>query len=120
MFVMGVNHEKYDNWLKIVSSASCTPLAKVTHDKFGIVEALMTMVHAITATQKTVYDSSEKPWCDGHGAAQNIIPASTGAAKGKVIPDLNGKLTGVALCVPTSSVSIVDLTCCLEGEACQV
>lgn len=117
MYVMSVNHHKYNSSQTIVSNASCTtnclaPLAKVIHDNFGIEEGLMTTVHAVTATQKTVDGVSSKAWRDGRGAGQNIIPASTGAAKavGKVIPELNGKLTGMAFRVPVANVSVVDLT----------
>merc|ERR1712209_248688 len=124
MFVMGVNEECYKKDMKVVSNASCTtnclaPLAKVINDNFGIVEGLMTTVHAATATQKTVDGPSNKNWRDGRGAGQNIIPSSTGAAKavGKVIPTLNGKLTGMAFRVPTPDVSVVDLTVRIEKEA---
>lgn len=123
MFVMGVNHTSYTNDMNFVSNASCTtnclaPVAKVLHDNFEIVEGLMTTVHATTATQKTVDGPSMKDWRGGRGAGQNIIPSSTGAAKavGKVIPDLNGKLTGMAFRVPTPDVSVVDLTARLGKE----
>jgi glyceraldehyde 3-phosphate dehydrogenase len=123
MFVMGVNDDSYDGE-QFVSNASCTtnclaPLAKVLHDNFGIKRGLMTTVHAATATQKTVDGPSKKDWRGGRGILENIIPSSTGAAKavGKVIPDLNGKLTGMAFRVPTSDVSVVDLTVELEKEA---
>ncbi|XP_054267548.1 glyceraldehyde-3-phosphate dehydrogenase 2 [Macrosteles quadrilineatus] len=124
MFVVGVNLDAYDPSYKVVSNASCTtnclaPLAKVIHDNFEIVEGLMTTVHATTATQKTVDGPSGKLWRDGRGAQQNIIPAATGAAKavGKVIPALNGKLTGMAFRVPVPNVSVVDLTVRLGKEA---
>lgn len=121
MFVMGVNHKELTDDVKIFSNASCTtnclaPLAKVIHDNFGIVEGLMTTVHATTATQKTVDGPSMKDWRGGRAALNNIIPSSTGAAKavGKVIPALNGKLTGMSFRVPTVDVSVVDLTVRLE------
>ena len=132
MFVMGVNHTQYDPSMNIVSNASCTtnclaPLAKVINDNFGIVDGLMTTVHSTTATQKTVDGASKKDWRGGRAASANIIPSSTGAAKavGKVIPELNGKLTGMAFRVPTVDVSVVDLTCNLAKpttmeEICKV
>ncbi|WP_379969628.1 type I glyceraldehyde-3-phosphate dehydrogenase [Epilithonimonas sp. UC225_85] len=121
MFVMGVNHKELTNDISIFSNASCTtnclaPLAKVIHDNFGIAEGLMTTVHATTATQKTVDGPSAKDWRGGRSALNNIIPSSTGAAKavGKVIPSLNGKLTGMSFRVPTADVSVVDLTVKLD------
>lgn len=124
MFVMGVNNTEYKNDMTFVSNASCTtnclaPIAKVLNDNFGIVDGLMTTVHATTATQKTVDGPSAKDWRGGRGAGQNIIPSSTGAAKavGKVIPSLNGKLTGMAFRVPTPDVSVVDLTVNLAKPA---
>ena len=129
MFVMGVNHTTFDpknDHHRVISNASCTtnclaPLAKVIHSKFGIVEGLMTTVHATTATQLTVDGPSKggKDWRAGRAAATNVIPSSTGAAKavGKIIPELNGKLTGMAFRVPVTDVSVVDLTCRLEKPA---
>lgn len=124
MFVMGVNEKTYKSDVAIFSNASCTtnclaPLAKVIHDKYTIIEGLMTTIHSYTATQKTVDGPSGKDWRGGRAAAENIIPSSTGAAKavGKVIPSLNGKLTGMAMRVPTKNVSVVDLTCRIEKGA---
>lgn len=124
MFVMGVNEKEYQKGTPIVSNASCTtnclaPLAKILHDTFGIKEGLMTTVHSITATQKTVDGPSMKDWRGGRAASGNIIPSSTGAAKavGRVIPSLNGKLTGMSFRVPTIDVSVVDLTITLEKPA---
>jgi len=124
MYVMGVNEKTYKSDVEVISNASCTtnclaPLAKVINDNFGIVEGLMTTIHSYTATQKTVDGPSSKDWRGGRTAAQNIIPSSTGAAKavGKVIPELNGKLTGMSMRVPTSNVSVVDLTVRLEKGA---
>jgi glyceraldehyde 3-phosphate dehydrogenase len=124
MFVMGVNEEKYTNDLHVISNASCTtnclaPLAKIIDEKFGIVEGLMSTIHATTATQKTVDGPSGKDWRAGRSALTNIIPATTGAAKavGKVIPHLDGKLTGISIRVPVSDVSVVDLTVKLDKPA---
>lgn len=124
MFVYGVNNKKYSKDMDIISNASCTtnclaPITKVLNDKFGMVEGLMTTVHSTTATQKTVDGPSAKDWRGGRAAAGNIIPSSTGAAKAvtKVIPELKGKLTGMAFRVPTLNVSVVDLTCRLEKAA---
>ncbi len=124
MFVMGVNNDTYTPDMNIISNASCTtnclaPLAKVINDNFGIKDGLMTTVHSTTATQKTVDGASKKDWRGGRAASANIIPSSTGAAKavGKVIPELNGKLTGMSFRVPTVDVSVVDLTCNLAKPA---
>lgn len=124
MFVMGVNHTSYKPDMNIVSNASCTtnclaPITKVVNDRWGVEEGLMTTVHSTTATQKTVDGPSKKDWRGGRGAAQNIIPSSTGAAKavGKVIPELKGKLTGMSFRVPTANVSVVDLTVRLKKPA---
>jgi len=124
MFVCGVNLDKYDSKYTVISNASCTtnclaPLAKVIHDKFGIVEGLMSTIHSTTATQKTVDGPSNKDWRGGRSVNGNIIPSSTGAAKavGKVIPSLNGKLTGLSFRVPTNDVSVVDLVVRLEKSA---
>ena len=124
MYVMGVNEKSYKSDVEVISNASCTtnclaPLAKVINDEFTMVEGLMTTIHSYTATQKTVDGPSAKDWRGGRAAATNIIPSSTGAAKavGKVIPELNGKLTGLSMRVPTSNVSVVDLTCRIEKPA---
>ena len=124
MFVMGVNNDTYTKDMNVISNASCTtnclaPLAKIINDNFGITDGLMTTVHSTTATQKTVDGASKKDWRGGRAAAANIIPSSTGAAKavGKVIPELNGKLTGMSFRVPTIDVSVVDLTCNLAKPA---
>ena len=124
MFVCGVNLETYEPSMDVVSNASCTtnclaPLAKVINDNYGIKDGLMTTVHAVTATQQTVDGPSQKDWRGGRGACYNIIPSSTGAAKavGKVIPALNGKLTGMSFRVPTANVSVVDLTVNLNKGA---
>lgn len=124
MFVMGVNEKSYKSDVEVMSNASCTtnclaPLAKVVHDKYNLIEGLMTTIHSYTATQKTVDGPSGKDWRGGRAAAENIIPSSTGAAKavGKVIPSLNGKLTGMSMRVPTKNVSVVDLTCRIEKGA---
>lgn len=124
MFVMGVNHTTYSSEMNIISNASCTtnclaPISKVLHDNWGIIEGLMTTVHSVTATQRPIDGPSAKDWRGGRGGFQNIIPSSTGAAKavGKVIPDLQGKLTGMSFRVPTPNVSVVDLTVRLEKAA---
>lgn len=124
MYVMGVNEDTYKSDVEVISNASCTtnclaPLAKVINDEFTIIEGLMTTIHSYTATQKTVDGPSAKDWRGGRTAAQNIIPSSTGAAKavGKVIPVLNGKLTGMSMRVPTANVSVVDLTVRIEKGA---
>merc|ERR1711957_1139052 len=124
MFVVGVNQEKYESSMDVVSNASCTtnclaPLAKVINDEFGLKEGLMTTIHAVTATQQTVDGPSKKDWRGGRAACYNIIPSSTGAAKavGKVLPELNGKLTGMSFRVPTINVSVVDLTARLDKGA---
>ncbi len=124
MFVMGVNHNSYSSDMKIISNASCTtnclaPIAKVLHDNWGIVEGLMTTVHSVTATQRPIDGPSAKDWRGGRAGFSNIIPSSTGAAKavGKVIPELQGKLTGMSFRVPTANVSVVDLTARLDRAA---